>query len=396
MRTVYLDCFNGITGEALLGALIDMGIDQRQLLLEIKNIIKDDFSLAFEKHTRLNVAATKVILNITDNNQLVNSKEFLDSIIPEHDQDDLIIKGLNDIFKHFNIAKTKLLNDSPQKITTGYNECLQSAIITTGTFAAVKQLSPCWFMAAPLPITTAIPGDPSKRIDPLTLELAAGVKVKSSNNAYIFNSPLGIALLATLTNEYGPLPEMHLEKVGYGLAEHKQQPGTLLRIIMGNSSLKTGTNEKIETVITVQASIDDMNPEFYPYIIDRVLAAGALDVFLAPITMKKGRPANLLTALCKHDLLDDIVEVIFKESTTLGVRIREEKRIIAGRRLLMVDTIYGSIRVKIGYLHDSKKPVQIAPEFEDCKMIASERRVPIKDVYAAAYHEAFRKITLVD
>jgi len=391
MNTVYLDCFNGITGEALLGALIDTGIDQTRLLLEIKDLIKDNFDLAFEKHTRLGVAATGVILNMPDNNQTVGGIEILDKIIPVQNKDKLIIKSLTGIFQHLNNARAKLLNIFPSEIITGYNECVKNAIIAVGIFAAVKQLSPCRFVAAPLPITTAISEDSSNKVDPLTLEMARSVRVRSSNYSRIYNSPLGIALLAALTNEYGPLPEMRLEKVCYGSMELERKHGTLLRIITGDSQPINGTNDNTDTMFIVQTSIDDMNPEFYPYLIDRALAAGAFDVYLAPITMKKGRLGNLLTALCGQESLEDVVEVIFKESTTLGVRVREEKRIIAGRRFLMVDTVYGSVKVKIGYLHNKNEPVQVAPEFEDCKKIALEQGVPLKDIYAAACHEAFKK-----
>lgn len=147
-----------------------------------------------------------------------------------------------------------------------------------------------------------------------------------------------------------------------------------------------------ETVMVIETSIDDMNSQIFPYLAEKLLSAGCLDAFITPIYMKKGRPGNLLTALCRKEDLDQALKIIFAETTTLGVRTREESRYILERKIFTVDTPYGEIRVKAGYLDGSSVPVQIAPEFEDCKNIAETGGIPLKEVFTAAVIAAREKI----
>mgnify|MGYP005842732379 CR=1 FL=1 len=147
-----------------------------------------------------------------------------------------------------------------------------------------------------------------------------------------------------------------------------------------------------ETVTVIETSIDDMNPQFFPYLIEKLLSAGGLEAFLTPIYMKKGRPGNLLTVLCRKEDLDHLLKIIFTETTTLGVRIREEMRRVLERETFVVVTPFGEITVKAGYLDKNDAPVQIAPEYEDCKELALKQGVPLKEVYVAALRAALDQI----
>lgn len=140
-----------------------------------------------------------------------------------------------------------------------------------------------------------------------------------------------------------------------------------------------------ETVIVIETAIDDMNPEFYSYIIEKLFQNGALDAYAVPVYMKKGRPANLLTVICKEEKVERVMEIVFTETTTLGVRMREDKRRVLARSFFDVETQWGKVRIKVGYRSEKDgEPLQIAPEYEECRRIAEEKGVPIKEVYAAA------------
>lgn len=140
-----------------------------------------------------------------------------------------------------------------------------------------------------------------------------------------------------------------------------------------------------ETVFVLETAIDDMNPEIYSYIIGRLITEGALDAYASPVYMKKGRPANLLTVICRKEKAEKLMELIFKETTTMGIRFREERRRVLDRSIEEVELSWGKVNVKVGFIDkDKKTPVQIAPEYEDCKKIAEENGVPLKEVYTAA------------
>ncbi|MCL6638569.1 MAG: LarC family nickel insertion protein [Firmicutes bacterium] len=144
-----------------------------------------------------------------------------------------------------------------------------------------------------------------------------------------------------------------------------------------------------ETVTVIETAIDDMNPEIYSYLIDQLLKNGALDAYTIPVYMKKGRPASLLSVICKEEMRERLLEVIFAETTTLGVRMREEKRRVLARKFFDVETPWGKVRIKAGYRNgEGGDPLQIAPEYEDCRKIAEEKGVPLKEVYAAARQAA--------
>lgn len=146
-----------------------------------------------------------------------------------------------------------------------------------------------------------------------------------------------------------------------------------------------------ESVRVIETAIDDMNPEIYPYLIERLIRYGALDAFATPVIMKKGRPANLLSVTCREESLEAVMKIIFQETTTLGVRIREEKRRVLRRSFSEVQTPWGAVKIKAGYLDEEDgEPVQLAPEYEDCKRIAEEKNIPLKEVYAAACSAAER------
>jgi hypothetical protein len=227
---------------------------------------------------------------------------------------------------------------------------------------------------------------------PATVELLAGAPVYSSGLQAELITPTGAAIVKTLASRFAAFPEMKIEKSGYG-AGSRDFPGhpNVVRLIVGEAATHTlAEKTATETVTVLEANIDDLNPQVFGYVMDRLLQEGALDVFGMPVQMKKNRPGMLLTVLCKPEDASKLVQLIFTETTTLGVRRRDEMRQTLARRWESVVTQWGEVRIKIASMNGTV--TNYAPEYEDCRRIAGEHQVPLKTVIGEAV-EAYRHRT---
>ena len=216
---------------------------------------------------------------------------------------------------------------------------------------------------------------------PATLELLKGIPVYSGEVQKELVTPTGAAIVKVLAAEFGPRPTMTTEQIGYGAGTRDfPQHSNVLRITVGDTvDHGEGTDEEI---VVLEANLDDLSPQIIGYIADQVLTEGALDVFATPVQMKKGRPGTLLTILVKPQDEPKLRDLLFRESSTLGIRSRREQRHILARRHESVQTRWGAVRIKIGSRGDTDS--QFAPEYEDCRIIAAEQRVPLKQVMQEA------------
>ncbi|HDN84140.1 MAG TPA: nickel pincer cofactor biosynthesis protein LarC [Candidatus Aerophobetes bacterium] len=223
---------------------------------------------------------------------------------------------------------------------------------------------------------------------PATAHILKGVPVYSSGVKAELTTPTGAAILTGFSSGYGSLPLMKLEVIGYGAGEKDLPSPNLLRVLIGEKSIQS---EQEDWVSVLETNIDDMNPEFYDYLIDFLLKKGALDVFLTPIQMKKSRPGMLLSVICYEKKQKEIIDTIFSETSTFGIRISRLRREKLKREIKNLKTSLGNIRVKLGILDG--KIVSVSPEYEDCKKIALERKIPLKRVYELVKMEAGSLIT---
>jgi uncharacterized protein (TIGR00299 family) protein len=191
-------------------------------------------------------------------------------------------------------------------------------------------------------------------------------------------TPTGAAILTSLGSEFGLMPIMKVERVGCGAGRADLPHPNLLRLIIGTSE----SNSKRERVVLVETNIDDMNPQFYDYVMEKLLAMEVLDVFITPILMKKNRPGHLLTVICPSDRLAVVTEFLLRETTTLGLRWHEEERAKSDREILTQETKYGKIRFKLAKWDG--RLVNFSPEYEDCKRLALEKRIPLKEIFEEA------------
>ena len=219
---------------------------------------------------------------------------------------------------------------------------------------------------------------------PATVELLAGAPIYSSGLQAELVTPTGAAIVKTLATRFTAFPEMKIEKSGYG-AGSRDFPGhpNVLRLTVGEStSSHLAVNTSAETITILEANLDDMNPQVFGYVMDRLLEEGALDAFGMPVQMKKNRPGMVLTILCKPDDAAKLTQIVFTETTTLGVRRREEMRATLARRWENVHTPWGDVRMKVASMNGTV--TNYAPEYEDCRRIAAEHRVPLKSVMGGA------------
>jgi uncharacterized protein (TIGR00299 family) protein len=218
---------------------------------------------------------------------------------------------------------------------------------------------------------------------PATLELLADAPVYSSGLQAELVTPTGAAIVKTLASRFAAFPEMKIEKTGYG-AGSRDFPGhpNVVRLTVGGAATALVARTASETITVLEANLDDLNPQLFGYVMDRLLAEGALDAFSMPVQMKKNRPGTLLTVLCKPEDASKLTQLIFTETTTLGVRRRDEMRQTLARRWESVRTPWGEVRVKIASMNGTV--TNYAPEYEDCRRIAAEHHVPLKTVMQEA------------
>jgi len=230
---------------------------------------------------------------------------------------------------------------------------------------------------------------------PATLELLKDAPVYSSGMQVELVTPTGAAIVKNLATRFAPFPAMKIEKIGYGAGTRDfAGHANVVRISVGKacasaaSGVSTEMNVSSEIITVLEANLDDLNPQVFGYVMDRLLAEGALDVFGMPVQMKKNRPGMVLTVLCVPENSAKLTQLIFSETTTLGVRQRQESRQVLGRRWVNVSTHWGAVRMKVASMNGTI--TNYAPEYEDCKRIAGEHRVPLKEVMEAAVQAYLR------
>jgi uncharacterized protein (TIGR00299 family) protein len=225
---------------------------------------------------------------------------------------------------------------------------------------------------------------------PATVELLKGAPVYSSGIQLELVTPTGAAIVKTLCKRFSSFPEMKIEKTGYG-AGSRDFPGhaNVVRLTIGEAQSEFVRKTSDETITVLEANIDDLNPQVFGYVMDRLLEEGALDAFGIPVQMKKNRPGMLLSVLCRPEDAGKLTNLILSETTTLGVRRREEQREVLARKLVTVSTRWGDVRLKVASMNGTV--TNYAPEYDDCRRIAVEHHVPLKNVMQEAM-QAYVKV----
>jgi len=401
MRIVYFDCFAGVSGDMIVGALLDLGVDFDALKRELSSLAISSYGIKTRPVERGGIAATKFDVEVDLGDQPARTLADIRSIILESSLSEITKKRSLAVFERLADAEAKVHGTTRNEIHFHEVGAVDSIIDVVGAMIGFEILGVERFYCSPLRVGRGVIEAEHGRLPvpaPATAELLNGVPVYSGDLEGEFVTPTGAAIVATLCETFGHLPEMKLSGVGYGAGSRdpKGLPN-VLRVMLGEMA-DAGTeiessvaSRQDHSVTVIETNIDDMNPQVYGFVMERAFAMGALDVFMIPAQMKKDRPGVLLTVLCKLEMTEALIEMLLAETTTLGVRYYRANRRVLERATETVDTDYGPVRIKVA--RDGEHTLHFQPEYEDCARLALESQTPLIEVQAAAnaaYREKLR------
>lgn len=380
IKIAYADCFSGISGDMFLAALLDAGLDEKFLRLELEKLDIGPFDLSVTTTRPSGIKATKVEIGARPDQQFRNLATILE-ILQSSALEPVIITRAAAVFQTLAEAEARVHGLPVDKIHFHEVGAIDTILDVVGVVIGLHHLGIERLICSPLPWGHGFVECAHGRLPlpaPAVCELLRGVPVYAVDMTQELVTPTGAALLTTLSQSFGPLPDMTIAVTGYGAGTHtlaNRQPN-LLRLIIGQETQKAQTVEVIET------HLDDWNSEGFPYLCELLLKQGALDVSLTPMLMKKGRPGQQLRVICHpaHGL--QLKQTILAETTAIGLRFRTESRLTLEREQVTVETQWGKVVAK--KVQTSAGPV-IYPEYEACKQIAESAQVPLQQVYREVY-----------
>jgi uncharacterized protein (TIGR00299 family) protein len=423
MRIAYLDCFSGISGDMFLGALVDAGVPA-SLLEETVRALGIGAKLEISRVTRAGISATKVDVIVRGEKDMPREEAFShrhSASGGEHDHEHhehghehhshtyphVHGRSLSDIrsliqraaitetakgkairiFENLGEAEAKIHHCSIDDVHFHEVGAEDAIVDIVGAAVGSESLAVDEWVCSPLNVgggtvncahgTLSVPA-------PATLELLKGAPIYSGAVQKELVTPTGAAIVKTLVSRFAGFPRLSAEKVGYGagVRDFGEQPN-VLRLTVGTDVRESaGKYLDTDTVTILEANLDDMNPQIVAHVFDRLFEAGALDAFCTPVQMKKGRPGLVLTVLAQASAVESLARIIFTETTTIGLRTYETKRLVLPRRHVEVTTRWGGVRMKVANLNGSI--ANYAPEYEDCRRLAAANHVPLKAVIQEA------------
>ncbi|MDI7258357.1 MAG: nickel pincer cofactor biosynthesis protein LarC [Thermodesulfobacteriota bacterium] len=381
MRIAYFDCFSGASGDMILGSMIDAGLNPGGLREELKKLRLKNISLKVRKVLRNGISATQVIVEGRNKKRHSRSLREILQIIDRSRLESEVKEKSREVFERIASVEAKIHRRPMEEIHFHEIGGLDSLVDIVGGVWGFRKMGIERLYVSRVNVGTGFVKCEHGILPvpaPATLSLMKGKPVYSSGVERELLTPTGAALLTSLGSEFGKMPGIVVEKIGYGAGRDDLPHPNLLRLIIGREEATAGK----EKVMIVETNIDDMNPQFYDYVMERLLGMEALEVFLTPILMKKNRPATLLTVICSAEKLPSVIDFLIRETTTLGLRWREEERSCADREILTLETRYGEIRFKMARWEG--KVVNLSPEYEDCKRLALRNRVSLKEIFEEA------------
>ncbi|HEY3175897.1 MAG TPA: nickel pincer cofactor biosynthesis protein LarC [Candidatus Polarisedimenticolia bacterium] len=387
MKVLYLDCASGVSGDMLLGVLLDLGLDLRVLRSHLALLGLKGWSITARAVERGHFGARKVDVRVTGRQAHRGIKEI--SAIIEGSRLEAPLKAdAMRIFRRIIEVEAAIHRIPLQKVHLHEVGAVDAIVDIVGAVIGLHELlnlpdggrlvcSPLNVGSGTVQMEHGLLPVPA----PATAALVKGVPIYSAGPGGELVTPTGAAIVTTLASSFGPPPPMIVERIGYGAGTREDQGRpNLLRGMLGSSWVSSET-ERTE-VMVLECNIDDMNPQCFGYLMERLFEEGAKEVFYTPVQMKKGRPGVMVTAICPGELLGVMSKVIFEESTTIGLRYRPAGRLELTREHRTVTTRFGRIRVKVSSMDG--RVMQAQPEYDDCRKLAARRKVPLKQVQAAA------------
>ena len=404
MNFAYLDCFSGISGDMFLGALLDAGLSSDQLLAELRKVPLGKFEFKVTRAVRGGLVGTQVDVQ-APGKQPERHLHQIEQLIETSDLAGTVKQRALACFRRLAEVEGKLHGKPPEKIHFHEVGAVDAVLDIVGACVGLELFDVAELYCSPLNLGSGRVSAAHGSLPvpaPATAELLKGVPVYSSGIDSELVTPTGAVIVAEFAQAFRPMPLMKVERIGYGAGSRdvRGHPN-LARLFLGerlaeprNSAgpaearlprLESGIPswaENNELVSIIEANLDDMSPQLYGYLVERALAAGALDVTCSSVQMKKNRPGIEVSVMCRPEKADALARLLFDETATIGVRIHEARRKVLEREWLGVETPYGAVRVKVARRDGTV--INVAPEYEDCSRLAAEQSVPLKEVMLAA------------
>ncbi|MEJ2744139.1 MAG: nickel pincer cofactor biosynthesis protein LarC [bacterium] len=387
MKIAYFDCFAGVSGDMILGALLDAGLKLEELKRALNRVPVKGYRIAARRVMRGGLAGTKAGVHLESGaGKGVRGLDDIRAILRRSRLAPDIIATADRIFTELARAEARVHRTRLARAHFHEVGAIDAIVDVVGSIAGLKALGVDEVYASALPWNSGTVECAHGMLPvpaPATAELMKGMPVYRHSVNGEMVTPTGAAILKIRAKRIGQMPALRVSRIGYGAGgEQFGNFPNLLRLVIGEGGGACGT----ETVGIVETEIDDMSPAIYDYLSGRLYGAGAYDVYVTPIMMKKNRPGQLLTVLCSPEQIPFMADIIFTESTTLGVRFRESERLILKREVISVRTPHGRVRVKLAKRPDGR--VNASPEYDDCARLAAEKGVSLRRVIAAASQAA--------
>jgi pyridinium-3,5-bisthiocarboxylic acid mononucleotide nickel chelatase len=392
MKICYLDAFSGISGDMAVGALMDAGAPAGDVLDALRSL-DTGARYEVEKTARRGITASKFRVHLEDAPRKHRHLAHILAMIDAAPLGPRAKSNASAVFEKLGHAEAKVHGVPIEKVHFHEVGAADSIADIVGACVALDLMG-----VEEVHISAINVGSGTVETEhgtlpvpaPATAGLLTGIPVYARGPAMELTTPTGAALAATLASSFGPLPAMRIASIGHGAGDRDfPQHANVLRALIGErSSARLDANQEATLVSVIEANIDDSSPQVLGYALDRLMEAGALDVSLSPIQMKKNRPGSLLRVIAKPEDQERLAQVIFAETSTLGLRMHAAERRVEERRIEEVETPWGPVRGKVG--GKVSGPGLFAPEYEDCRAIAERTRIPLRQVLAAA-EDAYRK-----
>lgn len=382
MRILYYDCFAGISGDMNLGAMIDLGVDPDYLKTELQKLNIEGFHLEIQKDIRRGVSGTKATVVIENpDNEKHRHLRHVEELINQSSLSDKVKSNSLKIFDLIAVAEGKVHNISKERVHFHEVGALDSIADIVGAAICLDYLNVDKVMSAPIQLgggmvkcAHGIMPVPA----PATAEIVQNVPVRTGLVQYEATTPTGAAILVATVDEFTDRIDFQIDKVAYGIGQRDvSEVPNVLRVYLSETSQKTD-DTSLEEAWMLECNIDDMNPEWYDHLFGKLFEAGASDVFLTPIIMKKSRPANMLSVLCNENIVPEIKAIIFNNSTTIGLREYAVSKTVLERQEKEIETELGKVRVKCSYFQG--REIRFKPEFEELKKLATEHGLSLNEV----------------
>ncbi|MGD8835282.1 MAG: nickel pincer cofactor biosynthesis protein LarC [Desulfobacteraceae bacterium] len=394
MKIAYFDCYAGASGDMILGALLDAGLTLERLREEIAKLHLSHYELDVEQVVKRGIGGSQahVIIDQERHGHHHRHLSHIRDIIENSDLDASVKEKSTAIFVRLAEAEARVHRSEVESVHFHEVGAMDAIIDVVGGVVGLTALGIDKVFCSPLHVgsgtiecahgTLPVPA-------PATAELIKGKPVYATGVAGELLTPTGAAILTTLSSGFGSMPAMTVEHIGYGAGTADPCIANLLRVAIGEASDDVG-DFRIEQTAVIETNIDDMNPQMYDHVMGLLLDQGALDVYLTPLQMKKNRPGTMLSVICPPDAVGRFSDLLMKETTTIGLRWRVDNRIKSRRLIKKIDTSHGPIHVKIA--QNNGRIINLTPEYDDCKRVALEKKIPLKKVMDDVRSEALDKI----